>query len=501
MDDTQIKSLLCSTVYEHDTDKFEVIQTHLSWVILTGAFAYKIKKPISLGFNDYTTLELRKHYTELELKLNQSLAPELYIEVRPIYEHQGHLSFKPGGEVVEYALKMNQFDQSQLLSHLHQTEGLSKAIVKSIALQIAAFHDKLEPVDEASSFGQPETVMAPVLDNFETMLGMELCQPVHTKVREIQAHIERSFEALKPVLSSRKAQGFTRPCHGDMHLGNIVLKEGKPVVFDCIEFNEDFRMIDTINDVGFLIMDLEHKGYQQLAHVLTNYYFESAQDYQGLLTLDFFKSYRAMVRAKVSAFQLMDDRTEDEKKALLEDMEAFVDLAHTYTKTRSKPSLTITCGPSGSGKTVYSEKQMATHGAIRLRSDVIRKQMFDLDPFEPTPDDLKASMYSDEITQKVYAKMEAIAQTLLQAQYSVIIDATCLKYWQREVFAKLGAQLDCQFKIVAFDFDQKTLETRVNERRQECQVSDAGVEVLLEQLRTQEPLRDNEKPFAELIAD
>lgn len=495
MDETTIQQLLTPKAFPHEAFEFKIIETHISWVVLTGQYAYKIKKPVNLGFVDYTSLEKRHEFCDTELSINRSLAPELYIEVVPITAGD-HPQISGKGKVIDYAIKMHQFDQSRLLSNVHREEGLSKAIVQSLADQIALFHERAEKVDEQSAFGTPEQVMLPVRDNFKTLLELEPSKPYADKIKKAQIWAEQQFEILQFLIKRRKEQQHVKVCHGDIHLGNIVLLEGAPRIFDAIEFNDDFRFLDTMNDVAFLCMDLDHKGYSNLSKYFANLYLEHSGDYEGALLLNFYKAYRAMVRAKVSVFQILGlaDHQTAQKEALEKDLVEFLDLALTYQKT-TKPSLTITFGASGSGKSFQTEKLMTEENTIRIRSDVLRKQMFDLDPYQPCPKPLNAKVYSQETTRKVYQTLSDLTRTLLTHQLNVIIDATFLKAWQRALFIHLSEELHVDFKILVFDHDKEKLESRIEQRLKTNDSSDADAAILEQQLKAVDPLTPNELSY------
>lgn len=294
-----IQALQKPELFPHHVGHFEVIETHLSWVILTGPFAYKIKKAVNLGFQDFTTLEKRKYFCEKEIMLNQRLAPSLYTSVVPITGTESSPSLTKVGPIIEYAIKMHQFSQTNLLNQ----HPLSLSTIEDIASQLALFHQKTELCSPDFSYGSPDDVFVPIQDNFNTLRTLTTANTYHTDIDHIEKWAQNTFIKLHPLIKKRKKIGWIRACHGDLHLGNIVLVDEKPLIFDCIEFNEPFRWIDVMNDLGFLKMDLDRSGVSDLGHYLINCYCERTLDYEGLLLLRFYQCYRAMVRAKVAAFQ------------------------------------------------------------------------------------------------------------------------------------------------------------------------------------------------------
>lgn len=480
-----IKALQQPDAYTHPATGFKIIETHLSWVILTGMFAYKIKKPVSFGFQDFTTLEKRKLYCEKEVALNQRLAPELYLGVYPITGTTERPTFKTEGEPIEYAIKMQQFEQHTLLSRLAEQNALSLSIIKNLALQIANFHQRAEICAASLPYGQPDDVILPIQDNFTVLKKLAISLPYQTMIDDIDKWVAGTFKKIYPLMLERKRQGWIRACHGDLHLGNMAQINEKTLIFDCIEFNERFRWTDVISDIGFLIMDLEHRSQFSLGYYFLNQYCENTHDYEGLALLRFYKCYRAMVRAKITALQLQMEPATKQKQALERDFDQYLDLAHRYTEP-SNPMLIITFGLSGAGKSVASEELSTKQGAIRLRADTLRRTLFSS----------KEERYQDHATHVVYEKLFMQAKILLQAGYSVIIDATFLKRWQRSLFAALAEQLQLPFKILVLEAPLEILEQRIQAREALANdPSEATLAVLKLQMAAQEELSEDEKKY------
>lgn len=478
---TLIASLQNPNIYPHRVTQIDVIETHLSWVILTGDYAYKIKKPLNLGFQDFSTLEKRHYYCELEISLNQLLAPSIYISVIPITGTPEDPQLDGKGEPIEYAIKMLQFPQENLLNAWAKAKKLTPSVIKNIAKQIADFHQNA-PSDTRSSLGTPAQVLSPMLDNFKDLKPLSIAA-----IATIEEWVKTQAKQLEPLLAKRKGQGFIRACHGDLHCGNIVLINQMPVIFDCIEFNESFRWTDVFNDLAFLTMDLEHFNLNDLSHLLLNQYLEHTGDYDGVLLLKFYQSYRAMVRAKITAIQI-HQLSDKAPTALQQDLENLIHLAYAYTQPQT-PQLTITFGLSGSGKTVYTEQLLMQTGAIRLRADVIRKQL----------KVSKDTLYSEKTTRSVYEKLQLLAKKLLQAGFAVIIDATCLKQWQRQLFFDLAHQLNLDLQILAFETPIEILRQRIVQRMTtQHDASDADEAVLALQINSLEPLTYQEKNDAKI---
>ncbi|MCS5710226.1 AAA family ATPase [Candidatus Berkiella aquae] len=495
---TALKNPAC---YPHDSTNIEVIETHLSWVILTGSFAYKIKKPLNLGFQDFTTLEKRKHYCELEVKYNRQLAGQLYIGVVGISGNASNPSLREEHEAFEYAVKMHQFPQENLLRTMALQKKLSVNIIDNISKQLASFHQQATICPAELPYGSPDEIYVPLMENFTVLRKLPLAASHLSLIEKIANKTQTTFEELRSFMQHRKEQNYIRACHGDLHLGNIVLNNNQPVIFDCIEFNEGFRYTDVMSDVAFLAMDLDHCYASSLGYHFINAYLELTQDYEGLKLLRFYQCYRAMVRAKVSALlhqQLAP--TDAEAKQLQTEFVTILSLAERYCELYN-PELTIMMGPSGSGKTLYSQQLLEKNGAIRLRSDVLRKHLHHLSPLTQSTALQKETLYSEESTQTLYRHMQKLAALIMNSRFSVIIDATCLKEWQRALFLTVAKQHQSRFNILLFICSIDILEQRIAHRAKLSDASEADNDVLAKQLDEAEPLTDEEEEFVSLVSE
>ena len=495
--DRLIQALTNRSVYEHPTTEIAVLQTHISWVVLTGPYAYKIKKPVNLGFVDFSTLAKRHFFCQEELRLNRRLAAQLYLEVVAIYGTPERPRLHGQGAPIEYAVKMVQFAQETLLSHLIDAGTLHAAHIDHLAQEVSAFHARIATADPMSRFGTPEVVYQPVQENFRHLFDAidDPVRQAHT--RELEAWCQRTFAAHRPDFIARKRDGFVRECHGDMHLGNMILLDDAVVIFDCIEFNDAFRWIDVASDVAFLTMDLEDRGRPDLAHRFLNGYLEATGDYGLLVPLPFYLTYRALVRAKVAGIRLgQSDLPQEEAQHLREAFGSYLDLAERYTRP-SRPRLWVTHGLSGSGKTWNTQRLVEATGAIRIRSDVERKRLFGFAPLERSTDRSKLDLYTPDVTQRTYDHLAQQAARVLEAGFTVLVDATFLKHTQRGAFRRLAAQLGVPFTILAFRAHPETLRRRVAQRSaQGADASEANLAVLHGQLVALEPLTPNEQVYA-----
>lgn len=481
MSQSLIAALQNPALFPHAVDRFELIETHISWVLLTGPFVYKFKKPVNFGFLDFTTLAAREHFCQEELRLNQRLTNDLYLEVIPVTGSVESPRLGGEGEVIEYALKMRQFPQSGLLSTLQANGELMPTHIDQMAAQIGRFHNQAPVVGDDNELGSPDSVMAPVLQNFEQIRPLISEKSDLLQLDALQAWAESSFQRLKPLLARRKTEGFIRECHGDIHLGNITLIDNQVVIFDCIEFNEPFRKTDVYADIGFLAMDLEDRGLKSLSRRLITQYLELTGDYQGLELLNFYKAYRALVRAKIALFSLPADADPVQRGATLRQYRNYANLAESYSAIPS-PFLVITHGVSAVGKSHVAMRLVEALGAVRLRSDVERKRLFS----EQTADN---GLYATESSQATYTRLHELAASALRAGFPVVIDATYLKRDQRDGAAKVAETTGVPFLILDCNAPQAVIAGWLAQRQTENNdPSDATLAVIEAQQASREPL-------------
>ncbi len=487
-----ISALLDPTAYDHPCRDIQLIETHISWLLLTGDYAYKIKKPVNFGFLDFSTLPLRQHFCTEEIRLNARLAPQIYLRVVRISGSATEPHINGDGPVLEYAVKMRQFDNSGLFDQLIASSRLSPQIISDTADTLARFHGEIAVAGPGSPFGEPDAVHRPVCENFEQLeqhaAGFLAINEHHDTFQHIRQWSEQTFTALETVLAQRKTDGFIRECHGDLHLGNIVLIDGQVTPFDGIEFNENLRWIDIMSEIAFLLMDLQDHGRADLAHRLLNAWLEISGDYGGLAVLRYYQCYRAMVRAKVAA--LRSEQVGPEKTQA--ELANYLSLAEQYTQP-TRPALLITHGLSGSGKSWLTQALLEATGAIRLRSDVERKRLAGLDPLSRTASAPGAGLYGAESTHRTFEHLAMLARQILHAGYVTVVDATFIKRAERERFRQLAHSLAVPFRIIHCKADTDTLHQRIETRQAEGRdASEAGLAVLELQMANQELLSEDE---------
>nr|WP_284709418.1 bifunctional aminoglycoside phosphotransferase/ATP-binding protein [Marinobacter sediminum] len=478
-------------LYDHPVEDFQVIETHISQVILTGDYAYKIKKPMDFGFLDFSTLERRKHFCEEELRLNRRLAAKLYLEVLPITGTPEHPVIGGSGEAFEYAIKMRQFGQDQLFDRQQEQHSLEPELLANLAQQVASFHEQLPPVADDKPLGTPEAVYAGMQENFDQIRPMIDDTGLLAQLENLEAWTQSTFERHRDLIAERRANGFVRECHGDLHLANITRFEGEVTVFDCIEFNEPFRWIDVINDLAFLLMDLESRREYRLANLVLNTYLEYRDDFAALPLLPLYKAYRALVRAKIALFTLGNPSlSENEKADLMQKYRDYAQLAEDYSSIPN-PYLLATTGLSASGKTCISAAMAGELGLIRLRSDVERKRIHGLAPLDDSKSQTGGNLYTEEATEKTYRRLADLADNLLASGLPVIVDAASLKEKERSLFADVAEAKGLPFALLHCEAPEDLRREWIRARKGDA--SEATEALLDTQQSWFEPLTTEEK--------
>jgi hypothetical protein len=494
MSDTLIKQLLAApSAFNHSVSKLRLLETHISWVILTGHYAYKIKKPVDFEFLNYSTLEKRSFYCQEEIRLNKQLAPQLYLEVVTINGDPENPMINGTGPIIDYAVKMQEFPQTVLFTELLQANKLTVELIDQTAQLIAEFHQTTPKAPTDSNFGTPEHVHAPVVQNFEQMLSLVSNATDREQLLRLRAWSENQYKLHYHLLQKRKAEGFIRECHGDLHLRNIILYNNKPELFDRIEFNLDFLWTDVIADIAFLAMDLLDNKQDKLANRLLNQYFKQTGDYEGLALLPYYQAYRAIVRAKIILFRLTQLQKDDtEYHAIYQQYHNFIQLAESYAQKKS-PVLLITHGFAGSGKSTVARTLADNLAAIHLNSDIERKRLFGLATNTNSQSAINHGIYTNEATEKTYNHLAYCAQIILHADFSVIVDATFLKHTHRKQFQQLAQAVNAPFVILHCQAPRELILQWITERQQNNQdVSEADNEIFMMQEKSIEALHEDE---------
>ncbi len=478
--------------YGKDVNSVKILQTHISYVALTGKYAYKIKKPVNFGFLDFSTLDKRKHFCEEELRLNKRLSPDIYLDVIPITQKEDKLVLNGDGEIVDYALKMREFPQEQIMSNLLKKGRISEEIIERLCCQIVDFYKSSKNSKEIDNYGKLESVKQNIDENFEqteSVIGKTISKQSFDFIKNAN---EEFFKRKTSILEKRKNEGFIKDCHGDLHSGNIVVtKNGKIIIFDCIEFNRRFRFIDVASDIGFLAMDLDYLNWPYLSSYLIKLYVQKSGDSSIFEVLNFYKSYRAYVRGKVTGFALNDTNiAETERRKLTEIAKKYFELSSYYASLisiqihNSKPILFMVSGLTGTGKSTISGKISVDYNAFYLNTDIVRKQIEGIDRFERHHDKPNTGLYSPEKIDKTYKSVIEKAREILQQKKNVVIDATFQKRSHREMAKKEAEKNKAIFVPILCTCPDAIAKKWLEERLKKKTVSDGRWEIYLSQKKT-----------------
>jgi hypothetical protein len=493
-----IQQMMQPGFYPHPVkEPIELKQTHVSYVFLTGDYAYKVKKPVNFGFLDFSTLEARKHFCLEEIRMNQPIAPEIYLDVLPVTENGDHFELNGAGQPVEYALKMREFPQDDLFICLFEQGKLTEAHMEELGRIVAQFHAKAETSDYIRSFGEVSQVRQAIDENYEQTQKYVGGPQTSQQFEETRQATDAFFATRSALFESRIQDNQIRECHGDLHLRNICLWQGEIRLFDRIEFNEPFRFVDVMYDVAFAVMDLEARGRKDLGNAFLNTYVEQTGDWEGLRVLPLYLSRQAYVRAKVTSFLLDDPSVPDDvKQEAMLTAAQYYQLAWEYMRSPSVDAassqqgrLILMSGLSGSGKTTVA-RHLARHiGAIHIRSDAVRKHLAGI-PLEQTGG---ADLYTPAMSEKTYDRLLELGIKLASDGFSVILDAKYDRQVFREKAIARSQNHQLPIQILHCIAPESVLRDRLTARTDD--VSDATAELLTQQQATAEFFTDTEQPL------
>jgi aminoglycoside phosphotransferase family enzyme/predicted kinase len=484
-----IERLRRGDLFEPPAGPARVIETHISWVLLAGDFAYKIKKPVNFGFVDFSTLELRRHFCEEELRLNRRAAPELYLRVVAITGTVDEPRVGGEGAALEYALVMRRFEDACRADHLLAAGSLTNEHFETFARDLQDFHARAESVGPLTCPDQPGRAQHWVLENLDQIAPFVAGTAHESDLAALRAWTAREYERLAPVLRRRQAEERVRDGHGDLHLGNLVLLQGRLRAFDCLEFNAELRRIDVASEVAFLFMDLEAHRRKDLAWRFLNAYLEAGGDYELCVLLRFFSAYRALVRVKVACLSAPPPAP----GGLPDPALPYLALARSHLVPPRRPPLILMHGVSGSGKSRVALELAGLLGAVRLRSDVERRRLIGSGD---AVREVEQGAYRPEATERVYRRLRELARALLDARFATIVDATFMKRAQRATFYELARVLGVPCHVVHCTAPVELLRERVGRRERAAQdASEATIPVLEHQMRVWDSLQEDEQPL------
>ncbi|MCX5918889.1 MAG: AAA family ATPase [Deltaproteobacteria bacterium] len=485
-----VAALQNSQIYPEKPAKIELVQTHISAIFFAGEHVYKVKKPVNFGFLDFTTLEKRKYFCQQEVNLNRRLAQEVYLGVVEIRSHQGRVIIGEGpGEVIEYAVKMKRLPQDCMMDQWLAKGAITPEVVERIAAKIARFHTRAATSPEISKFGNIQTIRGNLEENFsqtEKYVGRVLTPDLY---REIIGATRRFLEHHLPLFQKRIVDGKIRDCHGDLHLQHICLGE-EILIFDCIEFNRRFRYSDVAADIAFLLMDLDYHQQPPISSDLASHYLRISRDWSLYLLLDFYKSYRAYVRAKVTSFRLEDPNiSAQEEASSLGEASRYYRLSHTYAARMNRPMLVITGGLIATGKSTLARSLAEALGWEWLRVDVLRKELAQISPLEHRFEKFHRGIYAPDFSRKTYQTLLDRARILLGGGKSVILDGSFKKQADRTTARDLARETQADFLFIECSSSEEEIHKRLARRaREKNEPSDGRGELLAEQKKDYDPV-------------
>lgn len=487
-----VRALLDPSIYPQGTPRVELVQTHISYVLLAGEHVFKLKKAIDLGFLDFSRLEARRHFCEEEVRLNSRLCPALYYGVEPIVRAAGRYRIGGAGEVVDYAVHMRRLPAAGMMEGLVERGQLTFALLGRLAERLARFHAEAAQGEEIARIGGFDTFAAHWLDNFDQLRPYVGRTIADGRFQRLHAYADTVLDRDQEMFRKREAEGRVRDCHGDLRCESVCFDfpaPGDVCISDCIEFSEAYRCSDTGLDVGFLAMDLEARGRADLADVLVGLYCAAAGDSSLPLVLRAFKSYRALVRGKVNS--LISSQSEvpaGERLRARRQAAVFFRLAESYARGRPGGAMVLVMGLTGSGKSVLAGAVASRLYGALLATDIIRKELFGLEPTEHVRSDYGAGIYSAEATDRVYREVAARARRFMEAGATVVLDGTYLRRRQRAPAVDLARARGAKLLVIECWAPEGVIAARHRARTAEAwTTSDATWEHYLAQKAMVEP--------------
>ena len=510
---------LRSCLEASDGRSVRLIETHISWVLLTspltGALAYKLKKPVRLPFLDFTTLAARRHFCEEELRLNRRLAASFYLDVVDVCDSPQGARFGGAGRVLDVAVRMRRFPDGALWSDMLTEGHLAASHIDAMAQRLADFHRDAAVAAPDSGFGLPRIharVTQGLIDAIDSLQAGPATKASQTETAPpgqdidwpaLRAWLGRQQRALAPWWETRLRDGRVRECHGDLHLSNVLQLDGVASAFDGIEFDAELRWIDVLDDIAFLAVDLIAHGKPGLAARFINAYLDASGEHDGLPALRFFMVRRALVRAQVMALRETQGAPHGNPATGCCGVADYLVTASSLA-ARTDARLAVMHGLPGSGKSFISQRLIEEVGAIRVRSDVERKRLFGLGALQSSHGRVAGGIYTDDATLRTLTRLHEVARVALGAGWPVVVDAAFLRRGERRQFAALAASLALPFSIIDCQAALPLLRQRIEQRSLQqasgvADASEADVAVLERLIQADEPLDQAERAVAIVV--
>jgi uncharacterized protein len=473
MDSSALVSALATpAAYPHAPKRVEVRQTHISRVFLAGPFVYKVKKPLALGFLDYSTLEKRHHFCEEEVRLNRRLAPEAYLGVVPITQQDGVIRVESSGEVIEWAVKMVHLPDDARLSEHVKRGAVGAAFFEDLGRKLVAFHTQAERGPRISAFGRFEVVAGNALENFEQAANQVGTTVSRAVFERLHALVQQALADLRGLIERRALRGVPCDTHGDLRLDHVYVFPDRPppndlAIIDCIEFNERFRCADPVADMAFLTMDLASNGHRDLAQAFSDAYFHAATDEEGKELLPFYASYRAAVRGKVEGIKQGESEVPATQRAMALDAArgSWLLALEILEQPARRPCLVLVGGLPGTGKSTLAAGLAQRASFTVIRSDVVRKQLAGLANNAPAASSFEQGIYTPEWTARTYDECLRRAQAALFEGKRVLVDASFRDDAQRLRFLEAAARWSVSALFFVCTAHQQAVQERLARRQ------------------------------------
>jgi uncharacterized protein len=474
-----LHALLYPRAYPHPVRAVDLVETHISWVLLTGRFAYKIKRPVHYAFIDLRRAAQRRQLCHEEVRLNRRFAPELYLGVRAIRRRGGEARIGGAGRIIEHAVRMRQFPRAHELDALLAARRIEPAELEALGADLARVHERLPVAHARQKWGRPALQAAAIRHNAAECVRAAAALGHTADLRPLTASLTAWTAAALPLLERRFAAGRVRECHGDLHAGNLVRWGARLLPFDCLEFDPALRWIDVADEVSFLLADLDARQRPLHAQAFLGGYLTASGDYQACLLSPVFRAHRALVRAKIMALTAVAGGTPHAaRRSARNSYERYLECAGRALAPQ-RPKLVLMCGLSGSGKTWLARLLAPPLEAVHLRSDIERKRLAGLAPLARSASAVARGLYARGVTAAVYAQLAECAADTLAGGYTTLVDATFATAGDRARFRALAARLGLDLQIVYCHAPPRVLESRIRRRgRRVDDPSEADVEVL-----------------------